>query len=215
MTPLAVYRSLLRELGPQGWWPVTHEGPGPSYHPGDYSFPRTQLQQWEICAGAILTQNTAWKNVEKALVNLRNAGIWSPEAILEIQKRRLEQLINPSGFFRQKAERLRIFAEEVRERGVKAFLKKTSRDDLLSIKGIGPETADSILLYAGKRPFFVVDAYTRRMFSFPKKMAYQEIQELFGRSFPKDWRIYNEFHALIVQKGKQGIPFLPQAGKGR
>jgi len=202
MEPASAYRSLLKELGPQGWWPVTTEEK-PEYHPGDYSYPRSEQQQWEICVGAVLTQNTSWKNVEKALGNLRSTGVTDINSFLKIKKEKLAKLIRSSGYYNQKAVKLKEFARTIQSSGgVGEFLKKVTRDQLLEVKGIGPETADSILLYAGKRPFFVVDAYTRRLFGFPKEMSYEEIRSLFESRLPRDRKIYNEFHALIVQKGK-------------
>ena len=202
-----VYSSFLKEFGPQGWWPVT-ENNLTEYHKNDYSYPKNEMQQWEICTGAILTQNTNWKNVEKALENMRSSSVLYPEDILKTPQKKLEALVHPSGFFRQKAERLRVFSSAVEDYGgIKFFMKNIPREELLSIKGIGPETADSMLLYAGKRPFFVVDAYTRRIFSakglLEKTAPYEHIRQLFESSLPRDWRIYNEFHALIVEKAKR------------
>jgi len=194
------YLGLLKELGPQGWWPVSENG-ALAYHPGDYSSPRNERQQWEICMGAILTQNTNWRNAEKAIMNLLESRVISPENILKIKKERLARLIRPSGYYNQKAIKLRELAKRVIDfGGTEKFLKKVSREELLKIKGIGPETADSILLYAGKRPYFVVDAYTRKMFALEGN--YEEIRKRFEDSLPKDWTVYNEFHALIVAKGK-------------
>ncbi|MBI4181549.1 MAG: endonuclease III domain-containing protein [Candidatus Aenigmarchaeota archaeon] len=201
----ARYLALLEKHGRQGWWPVTREG-GPTYHPGDYSFPRTEEQQWEICMGAVLTQNTAWKNAEQALASLRQAGILLPEDVLRARAGRLARLVRPSGYFNQKARTLRELAAPVAgEGGVRRFLDGVSRDELLRVKGIGPETADSLLLYAAKRPSFVVDAYTRRLFGgrlFPADAPYEAVRRLFEERLPRDWRVYNEFHALIVREGK-------------
>jgi len=200
--PVSSYRSLLKELGPQGWWPVAEKG-RPAYHKGDYSYPRNEEQQWEICVGALLVQNTNWRNVERALGQLRGAGVVQAEDVLRIKKETLAQLVRPSGYYNQKAVSLKALASAVQAGGgVNRFLKTVSRDSLLKVRGIGPETGDSILLYAGKRPFFVVDAYTRRVFGFPATASYEEIQAYFEKNLPRDWRVYNEFHALIVEKGK-------------
>lgn len=156
--------------------------------------------------GALLTQNTNWKNVEQALVNLSREGVMDVDSVLKIRKEKLAAFIKPSGYFNQKAIKLKELARRVKGRGgLKQFLR-VSRDSLLQIKGIGPETADSILLYAGKRPFFVVDAYTRRLFGgkfFSKDATYNNIRAFFESSLPKDRKLYNEFHALIVEKGKR------------
>ena len=156
--------------------------------------------------GAILTQSTSWKNVEKSLSSLWEAGITSPEKLLA--SRRLAQLIRSSGYYNQKALKLKAFANAVQSfGGIENFLQNVPREELLGIHGIGPETADSILLYAARRPHFVVDAYTRRLFGgrfFPKDAPYEKVRELFESNLPRDYKIYNEFHALIVAKGKNG-----------
>ena len=152
--------------------------------------------------GAILTQNTSWRNVEKALASLK--GQEDIDSILRMRVASLARIIRSSGYYNQKAAKLKEFAETVQEAGgVKNFLGTVSREQLLSISGIGPETADSILLYAGKRPYFVVDAYTIKLFRLTGE--YEEIQKLFESSLPRDRTVYNEFHALIVQKGKQPV----------
>jgi endonuclease-3 related protein len=189
---LEIYNKLLEKHGPQKWWPV------------NYGFRPKEL---EICIGAILTQNTNWRNVEKALANLSKSGCETIEDLLALKDRELERLVQPSGFYKQKAARLRGFLEAVTKAGgLKKFLKTISREELLSLKGIGPETADSILLYAAGRPFFVVDAYTRRVFSalgiVDKKIRYEELRSFFEERLPKDVGIYKEFHALIVKEGK-------------
>ena len=182
-----IYNSLLKMYGPQGWWPllsnksikndnaVSCKG----YHCGDYSFPKNIRQRFEICVGAILTQNTAWVNVEKALINLYKNKILNVNAIREINIERLKEAVKPAGYFNQKAGYLKEFA------GFFLSIKKRipSREELLAVKGIGPETADSILLYAYNQPEFIVDAYTKRMFSklnfFHENSKYAEIKEMF------------------------------------
>jgi len=164
--------TLYREWGPQHWWPA--ETP------------------FEVIVGAYLTQNTAWVNVERALENLRGAKLLSLDGIRTVKLSRLERLIRPSGYFRQKAARLKAFVKfvDVRHEGSlqKLFSEPTQklRDELLALNGIGPETADSILLYAGNHPVFVVDAYTRRVLErhgiLPEKAGYEEIRQLFQES---------------------------------
>jgi endonuclease-3 related protein len=163
------YRTLFREWGAQHWWPAH--------------------ARFEVIVGAYLTQNTAWTNVEKALANLRKARLLSVSGIRRVSLAELEQLIRPAGYFRQKAERLRLFVEFLDRRYDgslgKLFARPTMqlREELLSLNGIGPETADSILLYAGNHPVFVVDAYTRRILERHEillgKTSYEEIRELF------------------------------------
>lgn len=189
---LKIYKLLFEKFGPRHWWP------------GD-----TRL---EIIIGAILTQNTAWTNVEKAIKNLKRERFLSVRALSRIPKKRLAGLIRPAGYYNIKAERVKNFLEFLNTRYnaslKRMFGRKTRvlRDELLNIKGIGPETADSILLYAGERSVFVVDAYTKRIFSrhgyIDENAAYGEIQDEFSKSLPRNVGLFNEFHALIVELGK-------------
>lgn len=167
---------------------------------------------FEICAGAILTQNTAWRNVERALMALGSDGLLSPEGIASAGRARLHRALRPSGYYRQKAGRLRDFCRYLlkeRPEGLAAWFSGDTarlREELLALKGIGPETADSMLLYAAGKPKFVIDAYTRRIFArlgFPdRKEDYARWQRLFEEALPPDTRIYNEYHALLVALGK-------------
>lgn len=207
-----IYRRLLKRFGPRGWWPVTPAGKvSPVYLPAFSRGKLTPEQQFEMAVGAILTQNTAWTNVEKALARLIAAGTLSPEKILKIPAARLETLIRSSGYFRQKAARLKGFARFLAEnwRGrLDLFLDRPAaqaREELLALNGIGPETADSILLYAGGHPSFVVDAYTRRLgrrYGLFETEDYHEAQSRFVRGFPPSVYEYREYHALIVELGK-------------
>ena len=166
------YRTLLAAWGPQHWWPAH--------------------TPFEVIVGSFLTQNTAWTNVERALANLRAANLLSLEAIRQVPLPELERLIRPSGYFRQKAQRLKTFVAFLDGRYASSldnfFTQPTNllREQLLGLNGIGPETADSILLYAGNHPVFVVDAYTRRILDrheiLPQKTRYEEIRQVFERS---------------------------------
>ena len=166
------YRTLYRAWGPQHWWPA--ETP------------------FEVIVGAYLTQNTSWTNVERAMENLRRARVLSVEGIRKLKLARLERLIQPSGYFRQKARRLKTFISFLDDRYEgsleRMFAQPTAklREELLALNGIGPETADSILLYGGNHPAFVVDAYTRRILErhqiLPEKADYEEIRSLFEQS---------------------------------
>lgn len=205
---------MLQAHGPQFWWPG-----------------RTRF---EIIVGAILTQNTSWINVERAIANLRREKLLSPTAIEQVSVDHLATLIRSSGYFRQKTKKLKIFVEFLRTcyQGSlnKLFATPTPslRAQLLAIHGIGPETADSILLYAGNHPVFVVDAYTRRILERHHlahgKEPYEEIRETFEFNLPPDAKLFNEYHALIVHTGKHFCrkrepdcdhcplqPFLPSA----
>jgi len=189
---LKIYTSLSHYFGPLHWWP------------GDTPF--------EIMVGAILTQNTSWSNVEKAINNLKKENLLEPWKLYRINQERLAQLIKPSGYYNIKAQRLKnflnLFVEEFEGSTKKMFSddSKELRKKLLKINGIGPETADSILLYAGKKAFFVVDAYTKRIFSrhklISKDSTYYQIQEFFNQNLDRDVELFNEFHAQIVMLGK-------------
>lgn len=189
------FETLSRSLGPMGWWPG-----------------RTPF---EVIVGAILTQNTAWTNVEKAIANLRRERLLTPRAIERVSEPRLAKLIRPSGYFRQKAKKLKAFVQFLRaEYGgslVKMFRTPTPelRRQLLDIWGIGPETADSILLYAGQHAVFVVDAYTYRILGrhglLPgtgRAPDYETVRAFFETRLPRNAQLYNEFHALLVNVGK-------------
>lgn len=162
--------------------------------------------------GAILTQNTSWTNVERAIQNLRAARLLSPDAIKRISSEKLARLLRPSGYFRQKAKTMKSFVRFLFDsyggslNKVFAMPTPLLREQLLNLRGIGPETADSILLYAGKHHVFVVDAYTRRILErhglARPKLAYDQIGKLFESSLPSDHQLFNEFHALIVRTGK-------------
>lgn len=208
MNPVELYRKLLDKLGPQGWWPFDEE-----YHRINSSDPR-----FEIIVGAILTQNTAWRNVNRAIENLKRERLLDIEDIKNIELETLEELIRPSGYYHQKAIRLKTFVEylieEYNSNLDRFFQRKLSqlREELLKVKGVGPETADSILLYAGDKPVFVVDAYTKRLckrLPLPVSSSYDDIQRFFQdnlKPFFIDERelveVYKEFHALIVYLGK-------------
>jgi endonuclease-3 related protein len=167
---------------------------------------------FEVIVGAILTQSTAWGNVERAIANLRAARVLTPSAMLRISTPRLAMLVRPSGYFRQKAKKLKAFVRFL-QAGYGGSLKRMFltptlelREKLLSVHGIGPETADSILLYAGNHPVFVVDAYTHRIFGRHGITAgrpdYEKVRALVEASIPRRTELFNEFHALIVNTGK-------------
>lgn len=192
-----IYHALYRSFGKQNWWPTTLEG---EMHPTYHSRKKNDKQRFEIVVGAILTQNTSWKNVEKAITELNKNDLIDAKKIAWAEKGILARLIKSSGYYNQKAERLKIIAEFFSRN------KEPSREELLAVKGVGPETADSILLYAFDKPFFVVDAYTRRIFSrcgfFDGNIKYEKIQELFHNNLEKNAEMFNEYHALIVELGK-------------
>lgn len=171
------------------------------------------MTPFEVIVGAILTQNTDWRNVEKALNNLNKESLLVPHKLKTINTKSLAELIRPSGYFNIKAKRLKEFIKFLFEdyRGSLGNMKDeplfTLRDNLLSVHGIGKETADSILLYAFNRPIFVVDAYTKRILErlciINERASYDDIQKLFMEHLPHDARLFNEFHALLVRLGKE------------
>ena len=187
-----IYETLLRAFGPQGWWP------------GD--------TQTEVIIGAVLTQNTAWTNVEKALLQLEKNNLLDFRILHEISEEELAELIRPSGYYTVKSKRLKNLVYWIMDscNGNLAILEKYTtehlRKELLSINGIGEETADSILLYAFNRSVFVVDTYTKRILSrhgfISTRATYAEIQDMYHRCYPDDVRVYNEYHALLVKTGK-------------
>jgi endonuclease-3 related protein len=187
-----IYRKLYSRFGPQYWWP------------GESPF--------EVMVGTILTQNTSWQNVEQAIANLKKADLLDARKIYGLPHKRLAGLIRPAGYFNVKAKRLKNFVKFYLEnyggsvRKMRAFDTGTLRERLLSVNGIGQETADSILLYALGKPVFVVDAYTKRIYSrhkFFKEFApYEVIQDFFMQNLKNDVKLFNEYHALIVKLGK-------------
>ncbi len=189
---LLIYHLLYKSYGKQNWWPVDKD-----YHRKMGTDPRE-----EIVIGAILTQNTAWKNVEKALENLKNAQALSFEGILNMPIEKLQELIRPAGYFRLKAKRLK---EVVGALTPVDKVKTIGREELLSINGVGRETADVILLYAGERPFFVIDAYTRRIVNRVLSVdgSYEDLRGFFETNLPKDVELYKEFHALLDEHAKR------------
>lgn len=187
-----IYQRLFDALGPQHWWP----GRSP----------------FEVIVGAVLVQNTNWQNVKKAIRNLREADLLEPHALYEVPGEELEELIRPAGYFRVKARRLHNLLEFFVGRydgSLEAMFRagpSTLREELLAVDGIGPETADSILLYAGGLPVFVVDTYTHRVLARHGWIGfdadYHAIQDYFQSSLPEDAALYNEYHALLVRVGK-------------
>jgi endonuclease-3 related protein len=189
----AIYRALYRAYGPQHWWP------------GDTPF--------EVMVGAVLTQNTAWANVEKALANLKRERLLTPSRMFNLDPDKLASLIRPCGYFNIKTKRLRHLLSFIHTRYSNSLTRMFSVDpellrrQLLEVNGIGPETSDAILLYAGEKPFFVIDTYTKRILSRQGLIAgntdYHYLQGLFMDNLPLDARFYNEYHALIVRVGKE------------
>ncbi len=186
-----VYRRLLNHFGPQAWWP------------GESAF--------EVIVGAVLTQNTSWKNVERAIDNLREADVLALTAMYELSVEELAELIRPAGYFRLKAKRLRNLLEFIVDEhdasldAMFATETESLRTQLLTVNGIGPETADSILLYAGEKATFVVDAYTQRVLKrhgwIEHQADYHTVKRHFEQHLRRDVALFNEYHALLVRVG--------------
>ncbi len=198
-----IYRRLLERFGPQHWWPAD--------------------EPFEVIVGAILTQSAAWGNVEKAIKNLRGREALSPQALRKLPKDKLAELVYPCGYYNAKALKLKALADWLGNhydddlKRLFALDAADLRQQLLSVHGIGPETADSIILYAACKPVFVIDAYTRRIFSrlglAPKKDSYTAYQALFEDTLPSDTQMFNEYHALLVCLGKNVCRRQPLCGE--
>lgn len=216
-----VFTTLLRRYGPQGWWPILskrNRGPYDSYgyHPNASKKPERK-NIFEVALGAVLTQNTAWRNVITAMERMLETHVFSPEEVLRLREDALAECIRPSGYYNQKAKKLKILAS--------AFIRNSwetnipSRGELLELWGIGRETADSILLYAYGEPIFVVDAYTKRLFYrlgyIQEATTYDEVRNFTQDSLKRVFGetgiagVFNEFHALIVYHGKVSCRKVP------
>jgi len=187
-----IYRKLYQHFGQQHWWPAE--------------------SVFEVMVGAILTQNTSWQNVTKAIDNLKRAKVLTARKLLNLPQKRLATLVNPAGYYNIKAKRLKNwlnFFFKFYQGSIKKMSRKNTallRQELLSVNGIGPETADSILLYALNKPVFVIDAYTKRILSrhnmFKETDSYDTAQRIFMSNLDKDAKLFNEYHALLVKLGK-------------
>jgi len=190
---LEIYSQLLNHFGHRNWWP------------GE--------TKWEIVVGAILTQNVSWKNVVQAMENLKKAGVFPLEELYQRPVEEIAELIRSSRYYNMKAKKLKAIASHIMKKyngNIEFFLHPERnlsdlRQELLEIWGIGPETADSILLYAGELPSFVVDAYTKRIYNrlgiFPEAITYDEMRDYFMNNLPEDTLLFNDYHAQIVALG--------------
>ena len=194
-----IYRLLLARYGPQHWWPADTD--------------------FEVIVGAILTQSAAWGNVEKAISNLKQGQVMSPRSLRKLSSDKLAKLIYPSGYYNAKALKLKAFVKYLEEAYEDSLEKlftldiQRLRSELLNIHGIGPETADSIILYSAHKPIFVVDAYTRRILTRvglnPLRDNYSDFQAIFMDNLPADEKLFNEYHALLVRHGKEVCKKVP------
>ena len=203
-----IYNELYNLYGPQGWWPLLNvDVPNNDVtmvnHPLNYDLPKTRNETYEIILGTILTQNTAWNSAEMALRNLKALKAIDPEKLLDLDSETFKQAIRSAGFLNQKS----VYIKEVTKFYIALEGRIPLRKELLEVKGVGNETADSILLYAFKQPEFVVDTYTKRIFSaiglIDYNDNYNKIKNLFETHLSRDMIIYNEYHALIVRHAKK------------
>ena len=199
-----IYKLLLKEYREQGWWPLMKLKN--KYHPKDYSYPNSKEDTFEICLGCILTQNTSWKNVDKALTNLYIKNLLNHKKIKQEKEETIKKLLKPAGYFNQKYNYIINFINFFEKLTTNDFTN-VERKELLKIKGIGNETADSMLLYAFKQKEFVVDAYTKRILTNLKIIKgnedYLEIKKLIENNFKGQVKEYQEYHALIVEHAKE------------
>ena len=207
LNPVRLYRKLFAFYGPQGWWPVSNRRFGKATYAKREKLNRHQ--QLEVCVGSILAQNTAWSNAAKAIERLKQDRLLDLETLATCSQARLANCIRSAGFFNQKALRLKLFCRHVlkRDGSISVLLNQPVEDlrsELVSLHGIGPETCDSMMLYAGQKPVFVVDAYTLRLVDrlYALRLDYAAGQAFFQSSLPDKAGLFNEFHGLIVEHSK-------------
>jgi endonuclease III related protein len=212
MKILEIYCRLLEIYGPQNWWPTTIDG---NIHPTYNNRKKlTNKHRYEIAVGAILTQNTNWHNVEKAIVNLNRNNLLCPDKIINSPDEVIESMIKPSGYYRLKTKRLKSLTEWWLDNNEKVLMEQNKpgnlnlwRSSLLSVWGVGQETADSILLYCYDFPTFVIDTYTKRIMNrhmgVSLNIKYEDLRRLFMNSLPVNVALYKEFHALFVLSAKK------------
>ena len=201
-TPQQIYKLLLKEFQPQGWWPIINEHTLVCEY--NTNAPKNEAEVFEICIGALLTQNSQWfPNVVRAIQQLKKLDAVALKTLVKLSDDKLKEAIRSAGYFNQKAKKLRIFTKFCASMQGRI----PSRDELLNLWGVGNETADSMLLYAFKVPIFVVDTYTKRIFSriglCAKDVSYDELQHLFHQNLKKDVVLFNEYHALIAELAKR------------
>ena len=217
---MKLYSILLNHYGEQGWWPLPAHSDSPGFDGRGYRIPGTTRRilapqdRFSVILGTVLTQNTNWNNAERALINLHKAGIFLPGDLNKFAPEELEELIRSSGYYRQKANRIKRVAEALAPWLHSSAAAVPQRDFLLAINGVGRETADSILLYAFDVPVFIADLYTRR---FSARLAgevklgnYEEVRNRYEKDLNPDVYIYAEYHALIVRHGKEHCAAWPK-----
>ncbi|MCG3203635.1 MAG: Endonuclease III [Elusimicrobia bacterium] len=210
---LTAYHRLYSSYGAQGWWPITPALEiAPVYQPGKSLRNLSEQDRFEICLGALLTQNTQWSNVVKVLRGLKERDLLNHRKLLTLPKPQMERLFRSSGYFRQKTIRVKTFLTVIQKEAQGKFSVYFQgslaevRKKLLALHGVGPETADSMLLYSAGKTVFVVDSYTKRVAQrwgvLKGQETYNEIQQLFQNEIPSSLRLYAEYHALLVRLAK-------------
>ncbi len=206
-----IFNILYRKYGNQGWWPLSKGNLEARHHNGK---PENDKDKFEIIIGAILTQNTSWANVEKAIYSLNKANLLEPKKMAAARESEIAELVRPAGYYNQKARRLKFIANYfIKNKDLLNKNKEELRKELLGINGIGPETADSIILYAAEKPSFVIDAYTKRVFSRLLKKdfgSYGNWKYFFESNLKNKSGIFNEYHALIVEHAKKSCNKTPK-----
>lgn len=216
-----IYRRLDRRFGPQGWWPTTPAGSEqPVYSRKNIQGPLSEKQRLEICLGVFLTQNTNWNNVVKVLTLLNRSKALNFNSLRRLGPAALERIFRSSGYFRQKTRRVRSFLAAIeKETGgrLDRYLSgpvPALREKLLRLPGVGPETADSMILYAAQKPIFVIDAYTRRIAmrwgTLKGNESYEEVQRIFTEALPVSAPLFNQYHALLVELAKIYCKKIPE-----
>jgi endonuclease-3 related protein len=199
-----IFKLLFDYYGPQGWWPLLKEINGEficDYNTENSISIKEDNEKLEIALGAILTQNTTWKNAQRALINLKKTGLLDIRSLEKVEDKVLAEFIKPSGYYNQKARKIKEYIKFLNSG------KEITRENLLRVWGLGPETVDDILLYAYDKSHFVIDTYTKRLFSrlgiCNEKIDYHKLQDIIQNSIQKDTYVYKEYHALIVNHGKE------------
>lgn len=213
---IEIFNRLYKAFGPQGWWPITAPGETvPKYYPTNSTRLLSYKEKLEIIIGCILTQNASWQsNVLPALKNLHENGLIDLEVLNKIEIEQLAEIIKPAGYRFQKAERLKEIARFLSQNSLDELFSLPAdqlRETLLSLNGVGPETADSIILYAARKPIFVIDKYTQRIFyrlGYDEK-GYKELQNLLMSNLPSDSELFGKYHALIVELAKRHCRKIP------
>ncbi len=212
-----VFQKLLKNYGLQGWWPTCSNYGSPQYRPDNALRPLDSQEKFEICIGAILTQNTSWTNVARVMPLLKQQHLFNEKKLNQIDLDTLSQMIKPTGYYNQKAQKIKNFAHYIVQNPLEKLFQLSTPDlrkTLLELSGIGPETADDIILYAAQKPIFVIDTYTKRIFSrlgfCQTNISYSDLQTIIMKNLPSNAPLFNEYHALLVKLAKEHCQTKPK-----